>query len=501
MFRSIVNSFPLILVFMILAVIDIGCKGGSRSSGDTKPDSDQSETGVSQSDTLSTESADWCAEHRVPESQCTLCHPELVAKFKAAGDWCGEHNLPESHCRLCNPDLVFPQEKELLKLSPKPDPGLGISIFFPENSPRCATDGALIQFASSKTLERAGLTVEPVLSAALAPAIEAPAEIMFDETHTEVVTSSVTVLVVRWTAQPGQVLKTGEVIAELESPEMPRLKGDYLESGANWKMREQELKRKEELRKQDVISAATYEAALASAQVAQAQLAKAEGLLEAAGLSDEDLQEILTTKQITPRFWLTVPAAGVLMKRDAKPGELLPAGTPLALISDPGSLWVEAKVREQDLRRVKVGQEVEFMTDAVGNRRSKGRVIWVVQFLDQETRTATVRAKILSGSDRLNPGEFGRAIIYTQAASRLAVLVPKDAVQWEGCCNVVFVQETLDRYRPRKIKIDIGEAGYYRVTEGLKPGELVVVNGSFLLKTELKKESIGAGCCEVEATS
>jgi hypothetical protein len=48
---------------------------------------------------------DWCAEHAVPESQCTRCNPELVAAFKATNDWCEEHGLPESQCLKCNPDL------------------------------------------------------------------------------------------------------------------------------------------------------------------------------------------------------------------------------------------------------------------------------------------------------------------------------------------------------------------------------------------------------------
>jgi hypothetical protein len=48
---------------------------------------------------------DWCEEHAVPESQCTLCNPALAAAFKATGDWCPEHGLPESHCKKCNPDL------------------------------------------------------------------------------------------------------------------------------------------------------------------------------------------------------------------------------------------------------------------------------------------------------------------------------------------------------------------------------------------------------------
>ena len=48
---------------------------------------------------------DWCGEHGVPESQCTLCNPSLAAAFKATGDWCEEHGLPESHCKKCNPNL------------------------------------------------------------------------------------------------------------------------------------------------------------------------------------------------------------------------------------------------------------------------------------------------------------------------------------------------------------------------------------------------------------
>jgi hypothetical protein len=50
---------------------------------------------------------DWCAEHAVPETQCTRCNPALVAAFQATGDWCAEHGLPESQCLACNPGLVI----------------------------------------------------------------------------------------------------------------------------------------------------------------------------------------------------------------------------------------------------------------------------------------------------------------------------------------------------------------------------------------------------------
>jgi cobalt-zinc-cadmium efflux system membrane fusion protein len=95
---------------------------------------------------------------------------------------------------------------------------------------------------------------------------------------------------------------------------------------------------------------------------------------------------------------------------------------------------------------------------------------------------------------------FGRAVVQVSGPEP-RVVVPKEAVQWEGCCNVVFVREAPDRFRPRKVTLARGVAGYYRILDGLRPGEHVVVGGSFLLKTELKKGSIGAGCCPEEASS
>ncbi len=48
---------------------------------------------------------DWCGEHGVAESQCTLCNKTLIPAFKATGDWCDEHKLPKSHDKTCSPNL------------------------------------------------------------------------------------------------------------------------------------------------------------------------------------------------------------------------------------------------------------------------------------------------------------------------------------------------------------------------------------------------------------
>jgi cobalt-zinc-cadmium efflux system membrane fusion protein len=75
-------------------------------------------------------------------------------------------------------------------------------------------------------------------------------------------------------------------------------------------------------------------------------------------------------------------------------------------------------------------------------------------------------------------------------------LVPKGAVQWDGCCNLVFVKKNNTTFEPRKITVHDEWQHNFVVHSGLQDGEMIVTKGSYLLKTEILKGNIGAGCCE-----
>lgn len=91
------------LILAIAATCAVFAAGCSKSSDSTaKPAGDDTHAAA----TVKPGShEDWCGEHGVAESQCTKCHPELSAAFKATNDWCAEHGLPESQCTKCNPNL------------------------------------------------------------------------------------------------------------------------------------------------------------------------------------------------------------------------------------------------------------------------------------------------------------------------------------------------------------------------------------------------------------
>jgi cobalt-zinc-cadmium efflux system membrane fusion protein len=445
--------------------------------------------------------SDWCAEHRVPESECTSCHPELIAEFKASGDWCAGHDLPESHCRLCNPGIEFPQEAALhLTEADFEEDEIEISLDFRPNAEICATDNALIQFASVETAQKSGLSVQRVRPTSLAASLEAPAEVVFDEARTTVVTTTVSALVSRWLVTPGAVVAQGQALALLQSPEIAELQAKFLSAYAANQAQEKELTRHQKLAAGDLISDADFERQVALTEQTRAELTSARGLLLAAGMSRADVDELLKHREVSNSFPLRAGIGGLLVERIAQIGELMPAGQAFSILADPSAMWIEARLTEEQLRFVKVGDLLTFTADGRGLDRVGGRVIWVSRFLDPHTRTGTVRAEVIDPEHDLHAGEFGRVHIEMDAGAE-AVLVPKDAVQWEGCCNVVFVQETVDRYRPRKVRFMQGEGPYYQVTDGVRPGESVVVDGAFLLKTELKKTSLGSGCCGLEPTS
>lgn len=453
---------------------------------------------VAQTAAVPTVSVDWCREHRVPESECTACNPELIAQFKATGDWCGGHGLPESHCRLCNPGITFPQ-KEVFALQSINvlEDEIDVSLNFRPNADVCATDGALIQFASATTAARTGISVHAAVEGKQEGTVSAPAEVVFDETAATVVTTTVTALVARWLVSPGDMVHRGDVLAILQSPEIAELRAAFLTTRAEYDVQQKELERQRELRRGNLISAAELERHEALTERARASLVSARGVLLSTGLDESDIEEIAKHGTMSNQFALRASGSGMIVERIAKIGELYDAGRAFAMIADPSSMWIEARLTEEQLRQVTIGQTMTFDSDGRGLNRVGAKVIWTSRFLDPHTRTGTVRARVLDPGSQLRAGEFGRARLSRPGDGAVA-LVPKDAVQWEGCCNVVFVREAVDRYRPRKVELREGDGPYYQVTSGVRPGEEVVVHGAFLLKTELKKSSIGAGCCGLE---
>ncbi|MCP4497947.1 MAG: efflux RND transporter periplasmic adaptor subunit, partial [Phycisphaeraceae bacterium] len=135
--------------------------------------------------------------------------------------------------------------------------------------------------------------------------------------------------------------------------------------------------------------------------------------------------------------------------------------------------------------------------DGVAGRTFTGTVTWIASEVDARTRAVTARAEVRNPDGLLRAGQFARATVRV-AVPEGAATVPMDAVQRVGDESVVFVRTAEGLYEPRIVRLGRSDGRRVQVAGEVRAGDAVVTTGAFLLRTELSRDSIGAGCCEVE---
>jgi cobalt-zinc-cadmium efflux system membrane fusion protein len=141
---------------------------------------------------------------------------------------------------------------------------------------------------------------------------------------------------------------------------------------------------------------------------------------------------------------------------------------------------------------------VSIIIDGAGDVSHRGEITWIASEVDPKTRMVSARAEITNKEGTVRANQFARAVIETSSSTK-ATIVPRDALQRFGDTTLVFVRLGAGLYEPRIVVAGAGDAKEVQVTGDVEPKDAIVTTGAYLLKTELSPESIGAGCCEVEA--
>lgn len=197
------------------------------------------------------------------------------------------------------------------------------------------------------------------------------------------------------------------------------------------------------------------------------------------------------------RYELRSPVAGQVIERTAVAGEATDEQTALYTVADLSSMWLELNVPERDAALLSSGLPVLFTADGLPGQGFRGELTWISSQVDDRTRTVKARAVLANGHGRIRAKMFGAARIAIRRNSEV-LSVPDKAVQTDGCCQLVFVRRDPMVFEPRKVTLGAAANGYVEILDGLARGEPVVTTGSFLMKTEILKSNIGAGCCEVD---
>lgn len=457
-------------------------------------------------------SLDLCKEHGdVPEDVCTLCHPEAEAKYKLV--MCRSHGLPESFCAACGngpgalklqPDDGWcsahdkPESlcDECRRISEDGPPHLGGSG---ETAKVCRTPLPLVRLASASLARRIGIETAEVVEEEHAHMLIANAETDYDANHYADVNPRVAGFLREVKVDLGAVVRQGDVLAVIDSAEVSAAKTQYLTSQATVKLAQATAERTELLAKSGAVPGKLELEVMTALNQSEAARMDAEQKLKNLGFDDDDLKRIIETKDTRNLLTITAPIGGTVVLRHAVKGEAVQPTSQLFAVADTSRVWLWIDVYESDIAKVVPDQEVRFVISGVDPAvmgAYTGRVTWIGTEVNAQSRTARIRAELLNPDGRLRARQFGQATIKVGDPHK-AVVVPKNAVQRKDEVDVVFLPEEEGVYRPRRILArSLGRDDLVEVLWGLKPGQRVVSKGAFLLKTEIMKGAIGAGCCE-----
>jgi cobalt-zinc-cadmium efflux system membrane fusion protein len=363
----------------------------------------------------------------------------------------------------------------------------------------CATSSTPVVLASAEAMRTAGFEFAQVQSGPIAHTVDRNAEIAYNANRFARVSSRAGGVVAEVTKDLGEAVTRGAVLAIVDSTDLGTAKAELLQAVETVDLWDANARRERDLVEKG--AGIEREALEAETRLAEARIAlnRARQRLRTLGLGKEQVEAVAREGDTSSLLEVTAPFDGIVVDRSAVMGEVVEPGRPLLAIADTRVMWAMVDLAEADLAVVATGQSAAVAVDGLPGRSFAGRLTWISTQIDPRTRTIKARVELENGAGLLRANMFGRARI-DAGGSRTAITIPKEAVQWEGCCNVAFVRADPEGtvLQPRRLVLAFDAGDRYEVASGLAAGDAVVTRGSFILKNEILKNSVGAGCCEVD---
>lgn len=303
------------------------------------------------------------------------------------------------------------------------------------------------------------------------------ARVTYDEDVTARIGVGVSGRIVGIRVSPGDAVKAGQVLAEIDSPDFGTATADLDKARADEERKRLAVGRAKDLVSGDAIPRKEWESLQSDLAQAHAETRRAEQRLR--NLNPRGLP--ISGQRVK----LVSPIDGVVTDRTATPALEVGPGlaAPLFVVTDPKRLWLMIDLPEKLLGRVRLRSDVSVESDAFPGRQFMAKIVQLGQVVDINTRRATVRAVMANPNQELLPEMFVRASVLQ--AGGVGVRVPNGAIVNHGVYAYLFVQESPGEFRRRKVALltQGGDASY--VGEGLEGSEQVVVKGALLLDAEL----------------
>ncbi|MFP3937647.1 MAG: efflux RND transporter periplasmic adaptor subunit [Phycisphaerae bacterium] len=261
----------------------------------------------------------------------------------------------------------------------------------------------------------------------------------------------------------GAPVEKGEPLFELYSPQLYAAQEEYLLA---WRNRDRGPQQRE-------------------------LLESARTRLEYFDVSDEQIERLVQAGQPAKTMTLDSPHKGVVIDKHAAEGMKVDPGMRAFRIADLSKVWVMVTLYEFQLPYVREGQSAVMTLPYIPGQEFTGEVVYIYPTVDRDTREVRLRLEFENPNGLLKPGMFTTVKLHSTLA-RERMLAPRSAVIDTGEREVALVWRGKGRFEPRDVETGIAAADdMVEIIDGLKPGEMVVTSGQFLIDSEAKlRESL-----------
>jgi len=315
--------------------------------------------------------------------------------------------------------------------------------------------------------------------------LETSGKVAFNEERLVRVHAPVTGRVLEVMARPGDHVEPGTPLMVIDSPELSAAKTDYAKAVADLDRSDKALSLVRELVEAKAIAQKELRDAENDYRKAVAERDRAAARLRTLGVTDDRFREIAMRADSGTTVRVVAPRSGVIVERNVTPGQVVAYGqsdTPVNLfvIADLSTMWVIADVYEPDVPRVRLGQTVSVTLPCCPGERHDGKVTYIADAVDPQTRTLKVRVLVPNPGRALKAEMFAKVALAT--ASSRVLTVPQSALHREDGDSFVLVERGKDDYERRSVKLGADLDGAVEVREGLSPADTVVTQGGIMVK-------------------
>lgn len=338
---------------------------------------------------------------------------------------------------------------------------------------------------------RAGVMVQPVKRGDFQTHRDFPGTVTPNEHALAEISALVRGRVVDVYVDLGQQVKGGDLLAILYSAELGMAQSAYLKADAKLDVAEKSYARAKMLLAEKVIGLAEAQRREGDMLAIRAEKREARDRLELYGMTDEQIRQLDRDHKIKSYVPISAPFEGRIISRNLTKGEVVETTTKLFTVADLSEVWVLANVPEKDIPYIRheggPGQKVDVQVNAYPNEVFVGKVTYVGDVLDTATRTMNLRLEMPNPTRALKPEMFATIRVYAEPEHDV-LTVPEAAVQRDRDRRFVFVQQDIQTFKVREVKLGESNGEVVKVLDGLGEGEPVVVKGAFVLKSELAEE-------------